>query len=258
MKYGQFGFGRKRTRAQALIECGARGLFAGDGFGDDDEGGDKGGAGGAADKEGNGGTGDKGGDGEFAKRLEALEAENARLKSHADDILSQRKKDRDRADELARKAGDWEALEASYKEKLAENENSVASLTAIIENNYSGKAASDIAAEVAVKGSEELVRRWVAPRIRTEFRGPGQEPKVTVLDKAGKPSAMTLAELKQELLTEKALAPVLVDSRANGAGGANPDAGGTPGSTMSKDEWSKLNGKQKAAAMKTNPNLKLI
>lgn len=244
---------RKSTRAVlAGVERSGTGLFA-------DNGGDGGGAGGDDPKtDGGGGDPKTGGDDRLAK-LEAAIAERdqeiARLREHADGVLTQRKKDRDRLDQLARKAGDFESIENSYKEKLADKDQSIASLTQIVENTFAGRAATELAAAVAMKGSEKLVRQWIAPRIRTEFQGADKEPKTVVLDANGNPSAMTLDELKEELLNDPALAPVVVGSKAKGAGGPDPESAGGSGKTIKASELEKMTPREKAHFFEKNPDV---
>lgn len=246
---------RRKTRVQALID-GTKGLFA-----DGEEGGGGNGEGGGA----GGGSGDAGGDGPTADELMAeiksmrakmkdLTEERDRLKNHADEILTQRKRDQEKAEELARKAGDVESLEKSYGEKLAGKDEELAGLRSIIENMTAGDAASRLAAEVAVKGSEELVRRWLDGRIRTEFRGPGEPPKLTVYGRDGKPTADTLDDLKKELLSEPALAPVIVGTRAKGAGGPDPKAAGGSGKTIRASTLEKMSAREKANYFAEHPD----
>lgn len=248
---------RKLTRAVlAGIERSGTGLFAGNGEGGGEgEGGGGGGAPGEGKPNGEKPTGTD-------DRLAALEAKLAekeqeieRLRGHSDDILTQRKKDRDRLDELARKAGDFEHIENSYKTKLDEKDQSIASLTKIVENTFSGRAATELAASVAMKGSEALVRQWIAPRIKTEFQGADKEPKMVIMDKAGNPSAMTIEDLKNELLNDPALAPVVVGSKAKGAGGPDPESGGASGKTISASELEKMTPLQKARYFEKNPDV---
>jgi rRNA maturation endonuclease Nob1 len=153
------------------------------------------------------------------------------LKSKVQELLDEKKSEAEKrkqaedaarkaAEEAARKSGDTEALEKSWQEKLAARE---AELKAELEKYQgtvvsltSGQTATKLAAELSVQGSSDVLLPHIERRLKTEYRE-GQ-PVTVVLDKDGKPSAMTIDELKKEFSENPAFAPLIVGSKASGAG----------------------------------------
>ena len=191
---------------------------------------------------------------------ELLEKETSGLKSKLDELLSEAKTAKQKAKEeakareeaaaeAARKAGDVEALEKSWQEKLAktaaEKDEQLQSLQKTVETLTVGAAAKDLAAELAVQGSAPVLERIVRDRLTVEMTEEG--PKVRVTDASGKPSAATLEDLKQELTNDPALKPLIVGSKATGGGAAG--AGG--GAAVKK--FSEMTGTEKVQLRRTNP-----
>jgi hypothetical protein len=161
------------------------------------------------------------------------------LKAKVDELLAEKKAASDRARqaaeeaeaaklEAAKKGGDVEALEKSYKAKMAEIESrykteleqrdgSIVELT-------SGQTATSLAAELAIQGSADVLLPHIKARLRTEFRE--GRPVTVVLDKEGKPSAATVEDLKNEFISSPAFAPLIVASKASGAGRSLNATGG--------------------------------
>lgn len=169
---------------------------------------------------------------------ELLEKETSGLKSKLDELLSEAKTAKQKAKEeakareeaaaeAARKAGDVEALEKSWQEKLAkttsEKDEQLQSLQKTVESLTVGAAAKDLAAELAVQGSAPVLERIARDRLTVEMTEEG--PKVRVTDASGKPSAATLEDLKQELTNDPALKPLIVGSKASGGGAAGANGG---------------------------------
>ncbi|WP_163836866.1 hypothetical protein [Spartinivicinus ruber] len=130
----------------------------------------------------------------------------------------------------ARKNGDIEALEKSWQDKFSNSENAWSEKLTSRENELNGtieklqnnlkailvdKEAVRLASELAVEGSAELLIPHIKARLTTSERN-GQL--VTVVnDLEGKPSALTLDELKHEFANKAAFAPVIVGSLATGS-----------------------------------------
>ena len=93
-------------------------------------------------------------------------------------------------------------------------------------------------------------------RISTEFDG--SNPVHRILDGSGKPSAMSVDDLKKEILANKELAPILKGSKASGTRGAQIPAGGratNPDNATKPFDWTKATPEQMAARIaetKTN------
>ncbi|WP_348720372.1 hypothetical protein [uncultured Alcanivorax sp.] len=196
------------------------------------------------------GAGDEGGgDGGSQltpEQIAEIQAENTRLKEHQDKLLGETKTAKQERQEAAkqlkelqdqmaslnddkhRKAGDVEALEKSWQEKLAKREGELNSELEqhkgwLKEQMVTG-VASSIAAEIAVQGSAKALQPHLTSRLSMEVRD--GKPTTVVLDAQGKPSAMTVDELKAEFTNDPAFAPLIVGSKASGGGASGGGNGG--------------------------------
>lgn len=175
----------------------------------------------------------------------ALQAELAALKGHHEKLLSETKAAKAKAkeeaeaarvaaEEAARKSGDVSALDKSWQEKYAKAEAEYgAKLTAaqqqlqtVLVDNVAQKAAMDIA--VDAECAELLADKLRGSLGLAEVDGKMQ---TVVFDADGKRSALTVDELKKQLIAKY---PRLVKGNpAGGAGGLPQPAGGAGGSTNS-------------------------
>lgn len=199
---------------------------------------------------------------------ELLAKETEGLKSKVDELLGEAKKAKAKAreeeaartkaaEEAARKSGDVEALEKSWMEKYSTREQELASVLSekdsIIANLTAGAAAKDLAAELALKGSERVLERIISERLGVEIVE-GQ-PKVIVKDAAGQRSALTLDDLKKEIRADSALKPILQGTQGSGAGGVGQNGGAGTGKTIAASELEKMTPQQKYAFFKDNPGV---
>ena len=157
--------------------------------------------------------------------------------------LRQRKEAKAKAiEEAARKSGDVAALDKSWQEKydaltqqtsatIKERDSQIGGLT-------SGAQSLQVAAELAVEGSSEVLNTLIKSRFKTEYTE--GKPVTVILDKNGERSAMTVAELKNELANDTALAPLISGSKASGSGGAGNKSSGGATSTGSNNTYSKI------------------
>lgn len=121
---------------------------------------------------------------------------------------------------------DVEALKKSYQGKydkdIKERDEKIAALGGTVNKHLKDGEAVKIAAELFTSpnaGLPHVMSRLTVEQENGEF--------VTkVLGPDGKPSALTIDDLKKEILQNKDLAPILVGSRASG-GGANGGQGGS-------------------------------
>ncbi len=133
--------------------------------------------------------------------------------------------------EALKKQGDLDALEKSWNEKLAkieaEKQAEIDKLKSSLDGLLVDNVAQSIASEIGLKGSEAILIPHIKQRLAVEEKD-GQHI-TTVRDVLGKPSALTLDELKTEFIGNPAFAPVIVGSKANGGGanGSPSGAGGT-------------------------------
>lgn len=156
----------------------------------------------------------------------------------------------------AKGSGDVAALEASYKAKLdkakADAQARIDALVGGITRNLVDAEATKLASSISKAPSllmPHIKGRLVAEEVDGQFV-------VKVLDAAGKPSALTVEDLKQEMLANTEFAPILTASRGSG-GGAAGSGGGSGGTGLKqyigqdgKILWGKV-----AADAKDNPNL---
>ena len=230
-----------------------------------DKAGDDGADGGA------GGEGDKGDKGaqtdpkleQLQKRLEEHQQELERYKAKHQEAEKHRKaaekKAIEQAEEAARKSGDVEALEKSWQEKLSSRETELAAerdqYRDMVRDLTAGQSSATIASELAVQGSARVLEPHIRSRLTTEYRD--GKPTTVVLDKDGKPSAQTLDELKQEIRNDPAFAPLVVGSKASGAGGSSGKSSGAS-NTIARAELDKMSPKEKAAFYRKNPDVTII
>lgn len=161
---------------------------------------------------------------------EKVDAEVGGLKGKVEELLAEKKKIQEvaeqeksaaqlAAEEAARKSGDVEAIDKSWQEKYSKLEgekgDSLASANKLIHELTVGQAATKLAAELGGENANGLMPHLL-PRLDVDTSN-GQ---VKVLDVNGQPSALTIEELKSELMETSYLAPLIVISRAAG-GGAN-------------------------------------
>ena len=177
--------------------------------------------------------------------VDALKAELEALRGHHEKLLSETKAAKAKAkeeaeaarvaaEEAARKSGDVSALDKSWQEKYAKAEAEYgAKLTAaqqqlqtVLVDNVAQKAAMDIA--VDAECAELLADKLRGSLGLAEVDGKMQ---TVVFDADGKRSALTVDELKKQLIAKY---PRLVKGNpAGGAGGLHKPAGGAGGSTNS-------------------------
>ena len=173
-------------------------------------------------------------------KLEELLGESKAAKAKAREAEEAAKK---AAEEAARKNGDVDALDKSWQEKLSKREQELLAeregLAGQIKNLTVGRAATDLAAELAVQGSAKALLPHIQSRLSMDIRD--GKPAVVVLDANGKPSAATLDELKAEFTNDPAFAPLIVGSKASGSGAG----GATPGSRAASDSNTKAEAAKK-------------
>ena len=175
----------------------------------------------------------------------ALQAELAALKGHHEKLLGETKAAKAKAkeeaeaarvaaEEAARKSGDVSALDKSWQEKYGKLESEAAAkvaavnaqLQSVLVDSVAQKAAMDIA--VDAECAELLADKLRGSLGLAEVDGKMQ---TVVFDADGKRSALTVDELKKQLIAKY---PRLVKGNpAGGAGGLSQPAGGAGGSTNS-------------------------
>ena len=161
---------------------------------------------------------------------EARKAAEAKARELADQIAALQKAQEQNRDEGHRKAGDVEALDKSWQEKLARREKELADqLTQ--RDGYINKLLVDsvamrMASDLAVEGASEVLLPHIKGRLAVEMRD--GEPVTVVKDRDGNLSALSLEELQQEFANSSAFAAVIRGSKASGAGSAGKGGGAAP------------------------------
>lgn len=179
------------------------------------------------------------------KALLAEKAEAAKKAKEAEEAAARA------AEEAAKKSGDVAALEKSWQEKLDKElktkDDALTKYQQSIKDLTAGSTAKTLASELALPGHAEGLLPHITGRLSVEFGEDG--PIMRVLDKSGKPSAMSVDDLKAEIKATPYLASMLLGSQANGAG--KPGAAGKTGkATMKRSEWQQLDAVEKAKAAK--------
>jgi hypothetical protein len=147
--------------------------------------------------------------------------------------------------------GDVEKLEGSWKDKLAkkeaeltgERDAALGTLKTLLVDNVAQSLASKIS------NSPDLMLPHIKARLMTEKTAEGYVTRV--LDKEGKPSALSIEELQKELTTDKRFAAIIIGSKASG-GGATGGSGAGSGAPVvdPKFDWAKATPSQIAAQLK--------
>lgn len=182
------------------------------------------------------------------------------LRKKVDELLAEKKAEqqkrkeaeelaRQKEEENARKNGNIEALEKSWGDKLAAREtellNEKQALEAQVYKLTVGSKATELAAKLALQGSESVLLPHITNRLQVEtVEG---EIKIRVLDLQGKPSALTVEDLEKEFRANEAFKPLI---RASGASGSGASGGQGGGATKKPSE---MNQTERAAWQKDDP-----
>jgi len=122
-----------------------------------------------------------------------------------------------------RKRGDVEALEKSWSEKhskaIQEAEAKAEGIKKAVRRQLLDTQAKALASEISTVPS--LMSKAILERLDVDFDGENG-PSLRVLDQTGKPSALTLEELKGEFVANKDFASIIIGSKASGGSATNP------------------------------------
>lgn len=119
----------------------------------------------------------------------------------------------------ARKKGDIATLEKAWQKKIEDAENA-ASLKINKLADYAKSSLVDVVAtSIATKisTSPALMMPHIKQRLQADLEG--DAPKTVVLDKTGKPSAMTIDELSNEFVANKDFSAIIIGSKGSGGAG---------------------------------------
>lgn len=142
--------------------------------------------------------------------------------------------DRLAQEEIARKSGNLEAIENSWKEKLALRETELTSqLSQAQAKNYEltvGRQAQELAGELAKPNAQRLLAKEIKERLTLDENG-----NIRVLDLQGKPSALTIDELKAQLRADPTYQDIIIINNSTGGGATGGGQGG--GATKNPKEY---------------------
>lgn len=179
-------------------------------------------------------------------KLEELLAEKKEQKRKADEAAAEAKRI---AEEAARKNGDLEAIENSWRTKLETTESTYKDqLGAAKQQIYSltvGRQAEALASTLAVSGSSAVLLPHIQQRITLD-----ENNNIRILDLQGKPSAMTIEELATEFRNNPAFKPLIAANTSTGGGAAGNGNGG--GAAKKPNEYTEQERRELKA---TNPEL---
>lgn len=118
----------------------------------------------------------------------------------------------------ARKKGDIETLEKSWRKKAEESEagykGRIDKLTSYTVSQMIDGASKQIADKISTVPA--LMSRAIRDRLSVDFDG--DTPTLRVLDASGKPSAMTLDELSTEFVANREFSSIIMGPRSSGGG----------------------------------------
>ena len=177
------------------------------------------------------------------------------LRKKVDELLAEKKAEqqkrkeaeeqaRKEAEENARKNGNIEALEKSWGEKFTAREtellNEKQALEAQVYKLTVGSKATELAAKLAVPGSDSVLLPHISNRLQVETVD--GEIKIRVLDLQGKPSALSIEDLEKEFRANEAFKPLIRASNASGSGASGGQGGGATKkpsemTTQERIEW---------------------
>lgn len=129
------------------------------------------------------------------------------------------------AEAQARKNGDLEAIENSWREKLTTTEQTLkAQLEEAQRKNYEltvGRQAQELAGKLAKPNAQRLLAKEIKERLTL-----GDDGNLRVLDSQGKPSALTIEELEVELRNNPEYQDIIVINHSTGSGATGGLGGG--------------------------------
>jgi hypothetical protein len=203
-------------------------------------------------------------DGKFRLKVEGIpDADGLKKKNNEllDELKGYKRAQKEKEDALAKereellaKSGDVEALRKSYDEKMTK----ITTDYSTREQNYQqqlqkltvGQTATTLAAELAIPGSAPVLLPHIQARLSMEIRD--GVPVTVVLGQDGKPSALTIDDLKSELTANQAFAPIIAASKAAGGGASGSgNGGGAAKKAVTRSQFDQMNAAQRMEHLKS-------
>lgn len=173
------------------------------------------------------------------KRADALEVELNGLKASLGDDATAN----------ARKIGDIATLEKSWQAKLdtevSARETKLSKREQFIQTSLVDNVAHQIAARIST--SPAVILPHIKARLSADLSG--DEPVTRVIDSMGKPSALSVADLEKEFVTNKDFAAIITVS--SGSGGGAP--GGKQGGGSAPKKFAEMSGEERITFHKADP-----
>lgn len=146
----------------------------------------------------------------------------------AQDALTAMTEERDNILRGALPKADVDKLEKSWKDKMAARETELTNQLGAANASLQKVLVDNVAQAIATKISTApaLIMPHIKARLKTEQVG--SEFVTRVLDREGKPSALTVEELEKEFVVNKDFAPIITASKGSGTGGGGSGGGGAP------------------------------
>ncbi|UAG58588.1 putative scaffold protein [Pseudomonas phage Kaya] len=154
----------------------------------------------------------------------------------------------------ARKKGDIATLEKSWQSKLEKQREEYEAKVSKLTSHTTKTLVDNVALSIATKISNApaIILPHIRARLQADFEG--DTPVTRVLDKDGKPSALTIDELANEFVANKDFSAIITASKASGgAGKPSQNGGGAPkfnGQSDKPADLSKMNPAELAAHLK--------
>jgi hypothetical protein len=162
----------------------------------------------------------------LARQKEELTEKGKKLSEFETEKQKEIEAAKKKALEEARSTGDFKTIEDDYKRQLRERDEKLLKVETDrierIKNDSVSKAASDLA---KIFVSPALATAAIKSRLQADVDADGNAI-IRVTDKDGKPSGMSVEDLKKEYLTDKELKGSIVASMASGGESTFPTGGG--------------------------------
>ena len=187
--------------------------------------------------------------------LKRAKDREAQLRRDAEAKLREAQEELDRINgDDARKKGDIQTLEKSWQKKLedqkTEYEGKLGKLTSHTKTQLVDNVAQQIASKIS--NAPALLLPHIKARLAADFEG--DAPVTRILDKDGKPSAMTVEELSAEFVANKDFSAIITASKASGGAGkpSNSNGGGAPNQSDKPADLASMNPAQLAEHIKAS------
>lgn len=155
------------------------------------------------------------------------------------------------------RSGKVEDLEKAWQKKhtdaLTAKDAEVKAIESDLHRLLVDNVAQAIAREIAVQGADPVLLPHIKSRLSVDIRD-GKRTTV-VLDADGKPSALTVDELKKEFVGNAAFAPVIAAGKGSGGGAGGASGGGATNKRMTLADFNAMKPTARADFMKSGGTL---